>query len=172
MGYRTGLTLIVCILLLVLGACQNVREQETQDSQKADGAKPGEENYLFENDNVRVKQTSGWQEQDSSSKYAKENIMFQNGKLKAILTFVSKDKSLESIKSELKLSFGDTEIVKENENYIALLSNRKERIRTDIYFNVTNEEENIGILIFMVPSGAYETNQAKIEAFKNSVQYL
>ncbi|WP_156290369.1 hypothetical protein [Oceanobacillus salinisoli] len=171
MRYRTSLMLLFFMLLLVLGACQNDGNEDTQaDGEKNTEQMQEEKNYLYESETVKVIETSGWQQQDSSSKYGEENMIFQNGNVKAILTFVSNEKSLDEIKSELKSSFGNSEAIEETEKYLSLKSNRKESIRTDIYLNSGGEQT--GILIFMAPFEEYETNQAMIEEFKKNVEYF
>ncbi len=164
MKCRVGLMPLYFMFLLVLGACQNDGNAQvnTEKEQK-------DKNYLYESETVKVTETSGWQHRDRSSKYGEENILFQNGNVKAILTLVSSEKSLDEIKSELKSSFGNSEAIEENENYLSLKSKRKESVQTDIYLN--SGDEQTGILIFMAPFEEYETNQAVIEEFKKNVQF-
>ncbi|MFZ3579840.1 hypothetical protein [Virgibacillus sp. DJP39] len=170
MKNRTSVILLFFMILFVLGACQNGGNEGAQPNEKNNTEqKQEEQNYLYESETVRVIETPGWQQQDNSSKN-KENIMFQNGNVKAILTSISNEKSLDDIKSELKASFGNSEAIEEAERYLSLKSNRKESIRTDIYLN--SGEEQVGILIFMTPLEDYEINQAMIEKFKQSVLYF
>ncbi|MPW24898.1 hypothetical protein GC105_03720 [Alkalibaculum sp. M08DMB] len=171
MRYRAGLMLLFFMFLFVLGACQNNGNEGTHlDKEKSTEQKQEENNYLYESEAVKVTKTLGWQQQDSSSKYVEENIIFQNGNVKAVLTFVSKEKSLDEIKSELKSSFRNSEKIDETEKYLSLISNRKESIRIDIYLH--RGEEQTGILIFMAPFEDYKTNQTSIEELKKNIQYF
>lgn len=158
------------MILLILGACQNGGNEGAQpDVENNTEQNQEEQNYLYESEIVKLTEAPGWQQQNNSNKN-EENVMFQNGNVKAILTSVSNEKSLDEIKGELKASFGNIEVIEEAEHYLSLKSNRKERIRTDIYLN--RGEEQTGILIFMTPLEEYETNQVMIEEFKQNVQYF
>ncbi|SDM18596.1 hypothetical protein [Sediminibacillus halophilus] len=164
MKSRIGLMLLFLMFLLVLGACQNGGNAQESTEQEQE-----EKNYLYESETVKVTETSGWSKHDSPSNDGEENILFQNDNVKAILTLVSDEKSLDEIKNELKSSFGNTEAIEENEKYLSLKSNRKESVRTDIYLD--SGDEQTGILIFMTPFEEYEKNQAVIEEFKKNVQF-
>ncbi|MFD1037826.1 hypothetical protein ACFQ3N_05305 [Virgibacillus byunsanensis] len=167
---RTRIILLFFVVSFLLVACQNDGNEGTEPNDKINNEQKQEvQNYLYESKTVKVIQTPGWQLQDNSSK-DKDNIMFQNENVKAILTSVSHEKSLDEIKSELKASFGNSDAIEEDEQYLSLKSNRKESIRTDIYLN--SGEEQTGILIFMTPHEGYEINQELIKEFKQSVQFF
>ncbi|UFT98902.1 hypothetical protein KO561_17165 [Radiobacillus kanasensis] len=167
MKSRTSVILLIFISLFVLGACQSGKGEDVQHNAEVNTEQ--EPNYLYESETVKVTETLGWQHQNPTNK-GEENILFQNGNVKAILTSVSNEKPLEEIKSELKASFANSETMEESETYLSLKSNHQEVIRTDIYLN--SGEEKTDILIFMTPSGEYENNQEIIEEFKQNVHYF
>jgi hypothetical protein len=163
-----GVVLFLSALLL-LGACgsessQSNLEHNTQTNQTE------EKEFLYESQVIKVTETPGWKEDKNTSSNDKVNVMFQNGNVKAIVTMVSNEKSLEEIKNELKTAFGSAKEIEESDLYVAFKSNREESIRADIYLN--RGDEQTGILIFMTPLQEFGASQPKIEEFKNNVQYF
>jgi hypothetical protein len=155
--------------LLLLGACGNESSQSNLEKNSEPNQKE-ETKYLYESQSFKVIELPGWTESKDESTDDKANVMFQNGKLKAVVTVVSNEKSLEQIKNELKTALGSAEEIEDSDHYMSFKSNRKESIRTDIYLN--RSDEQTGILIFMTPLQNFETSKAKIEEFKNNVQYF
>ncbi|MFD2046652.1 hypothetical protein ACFSTA_20545 [Ornithinibacillus salinisoli] len=172
MKNRTSLTLFFCIfLLLLLGACQKDENKTAQLDEGNDMEEQQEEqNYLYQDEMVKVVDTAGWKKEQENTDDRDNNIVFKNGKVKVILTSVSNERSLDEIKRELKASFGNSEAIEETEQYLSLKTNRKDSVRTDIYLN--NGTKQTGIIIFMTPLKDYETNQAIIEEFKQNIQFF
>lgn len=166
---RSKVILVLFSTLLLLGACGTDKSQSNLEK-NTEPYQTEELNFLYENQLFIVADTPGWTVHQDKSPNDKANVMFQNGKLRAIVTVVSNEKSLEEIKNELKASFRNVEEIEETNNYLSFKSKREESIRTEIYLN--SGDGQTGILIFMTPLNDYETNQSKIIKFKNNVQYF
>ncbi|OIJ22394.1 hypothetical protein BKP45_07090 [Anaerobacillus alkalidiazotrophicus] len=166
---RSKVILVLFFTLLLLGACGTDSSQSNLEK-NTEPYQTEELNYLYESQLFIVADTPGWTVHQENTSNDKANVMFQNGKLRAIVTVVSNEKSLEEIKKELKASFRNVEEIEETNNYLSFKSKREESIRTEIYLH--SGDGQTGILIFMTPLNDYETNQSKIIEFKNNVQYF
>lgn len=160
--------IILVISILLLSACGTESSQASLE--KGNQTNDDNSEFLYQGKNIQVTETPGWIENTNSSYSDEGNVVFENGKVKAIITVVSNEKSLEEIKSELKKSFANAEVIQESSDYVSLKTNRKESIRSDVYFN--RGEDQTGIIIFMTPIKTHEKNKTIIEKFKNNVQYF
>ncbi len=157
---------LVLAVLLVLSACGEEPKTSEQETKKS----PTIEKYLYDSESVKVTETSGWNLKTDSTTEEKVNVVFENGKLNAIVSVISNDKSLDEIKQEIKASYGQIEIMEETDTFISFLTNRKESLRADIY--LTRGEQNTGILIFMTPAQQFEEKKDIMEEFQGNVQYF
>ncbi|MDQ0339907.1 hypothetical protein J2S00_002702 [Caldalkalibacillus uzonensis] len=132
------------------------------------GSSTQTQDILYENSEVGIKvyQLPGW-EVGKEGEADTFNVTFHRDNLKAIITLVSSDLSLEEIKQTLVTGAGPVEILEETDTYLALQSKRKEPVRTDIY--IEQQEEQTVIYTFMTPAEAYAENQPYMESFKQNV---
>lgn len=164
MKKRVTALLLVCSLFF-MGACQN---ESTSDNQvNAKESTQEEQKYLFESETVKVIETNGWKENETQS--VEGNLVFENDHVKAIISEVSNEKSLEEIKAELIASLGSVEPIDDSDQHFSVKSLRKESIRTDVYLN--RGEEYTGIIIFMTRNDDYDQNKSAIEKFKSHVEF-
>lgn len=92
--------------------------------------------YLYDSQTIKVIQTPGWTENKDKASNNKGNVLFQNGKLKAVVTVVSNEKSLEEIKNELKKSFRSIEEIEESDHYVSFKTNRKKKVSEPIFTSI------------------------------------
>ncbi|QZT33960.1 hypothetical protein HUR95_00520 [Caldalkalibacillus thermarum TA2.A1] len=163
--------LILVASLLSAGGCGQTEQASQQSNpsaeETADSIAPTQD-ILYENSDVGIKvyQLPGW-EVGKEGKSDTFNVTFHRDNLKAIITLVSSDLSLEEIKQTLVTGAGPVEIIEETDTYLALQSKRKEPVRTDIY--IEQLEEQTVIYTFMTPAEAYTENQPYMESLKQNV---
>lgn len=161
---------LILVVNLLLSACGNNDSQTAQQ----EVTEIQDKKIIYTNDKwgITVFEAEGWVQ--STSNYDQTfsdslNLIYQNETLKAIITIVSNNKSLEDIKKEIMISLGNVDVLEDSNTFLTLKTNRKESIRIDIYFN--RNELHTGIITFMVPLDKYEANKNKISDFRDNVEF-
>lgn len=98
------------------------------------------------------------------------NVLFENDKMKALITIISNESSFSSIKEELVESAGNVTIIEEKDSFITYISNRKESIRTLVY--LYSFQEQTGIVTFITPEEDYVSNIEEIELFHSNIYFF
>lgn len=84
---------------------------------------------------------------------------FSSRNMKAVVTEVYSEKSFKEIQAELIQGAGDTQLILEANDHVAIRSNRKASIRTDIYY-LGQTENRTYVIIFLTPLNEFENNKS------------
>ncbi|MGP4040718.1 hypothetical protein ACTWP4_12615 [Gracilibacillus sp. D59] len=127
------------------------------------------QDVLYENDVFQIGGVDGWSVEEEATAEQEQNIVFSNGTTRVIVSSVSKEQTVDLLKKNVLSSFSKkAELIEEDENYLAVQTNRNENIRGDIYFH-QGSKHNV-IFTFMTPEQHYQENKKQINAFNESIQ--
>ncbi|MCL7748002.1 hypothetical protein [Halalkalibacter alkaliphilus] len=165
---------LICSILLITG-CASPNSSDNQEisagpEEVIEEVIEHEKIVMYENTDrgIRVYETPNW-EFGEQSEGDQINVTFYSEKGKAIITVLSSKKDLEEIKQELMIGVGKSNIIEETDNYFAFQSERKESIRSDVYFE--QQDQRVNILTFMTPVDDYEENIEYIKEFKQHIEF-
>ncbi|WP_208587523.1 hypothetical protein [Gracilibacillus suaedae] len=153
--------MITCLFLLC--ACG-----QGEDATNDDNNSGQTEAVLYENDVFQIEEIDGWSVDQEATAEQEQNVIFSNGTTRLIVSIVSKEQTIDTLKKDVQSSFSKkVELIEDDENYIALLTNRKENIRGDVYFHQGSEHQLI--FTFMTPEQHYQESKNQINAFNEGI---
>ncbi|MDR5658854.1 hypothetical protein RH915_05070 [Serpentinicella sp. ANB-PHB4] len=160
---KVFLLTLILILLIASGCSKKHVDTENQNIQ--------EKAVLYENIDLgfRVFESSQWNVGEESTN-GSFNVTFENNKLKAIVTILTSEKSVDEIKNDLKTGTRKANIIQDTKDSLIFESERKESIRTEIY--IKDNRANKGIITFMTPVKDYENNKDAIDEFRRNLQFF
>ncbi len=127
------------------------------------------EAVLYEDNVFQIAEIDGWSVDEGATAEQEQNVIFSNGTTRLIVSMVSNKQTVDTLKKEVLSSFSKkVELIEDDENYIALLTNRKENIRGDVYFLQGSEHQLI--FTYMTPEQHYQENKDQIKAFNESIK--
>ncbi|WP_163579005.1 hypothetical protein [Gracilibacillus saliphilus] len=155
--------MITCLFMLC--ACGQ-GEDATNDDNNAGQAET--EAVLYENDVFQIEEIDGWSVDEEATAEQEQNVIFSNGTTRLIVSIVSKEQTIDILKKDVLASFSKkVELIEDDENYIALITNRKENIRGDVYFHQGSEHQLI--FTYMTPEQHYQESKNQINAFNEGI---
>lgn len=96
------------------------------------------------------------------------NATFQYETVKAIVSLIPSEKSMDQIKQELQLGNGLITILEENDYFFSFHTNQKEGIRSDLF--LVHDQGKTLIVTFMSPMDDFERYQEDMNQFKNNIK--
>ena len=96
------------------------------------------------------------------------NATFQYEAVKAIVSVIPSEKSMDQIKQELQLGDGLITILEENDHFFSFRTNQKDGIRSDLYLD--HDQGKTLIVTFMSPIDDFERFQDEMDQFKNNIK--
>ncbi|WP_078430052.1 hypothetical protein [Alkalihalobacterium alkalinitrilicum] len=156
---------LFCLLagIMILTGCSSASSTISEQTDEKS------EQLLFENIDVGIKiyETSDWTlEQEVYTENL--NATFQYETLKAIVSIVPSEKTMEQIKQELQLNDGLITVLNETDTYYSIQTNQKESIRSDLF--IEHDHGKTLILTFMSPSEDFESYYEEMEQFKENIK--
>ncbi|WP_088105483.1 hypothetical protein [Halalkalibacter urbisdiaboli] len=153
---------LLCIAVLIaVGGCSS-QNSVIKASEK-------EKVVFFENEEagLTIYESSNWV-LDSVVSNEPFNATFKRDDVRAIVSIIPGERSLEQIKQELKLNRDFVKVLDESEDYLSFQMRENESIRSDIYREQAGEETLI--VTFLTPLETYEQNSAKAEEFRKNIE--
>ncbi|WP_209123999.1 hypothetical protein [Alkalihalobacillus sp. BA299] len=160
-----GKKMMICLLsgLMIVTGCSSDSTTKSEQTQAES------EEILFENTDVGLKiyESSNWIIEQEV--YVQNlNVTFQNDTLKAIVSVIPSEKTMEQIKKELQLGDGLITVLEEKDDYFSFHTNQKESIRSDLY--IEQDQGKTLIVTFMSPLEDFESYLEEIEEFKGNIK--
>ncbi|WP_216830960.1 hypothetical protein [Alkalihalobacterium elongatum] len=160
-----GRKMLFCLLagLLVVTGCSSASSTTPEQVQEES------EQIFFENMDAGIKiyEAPNWTlEQEVFSKNL--NATFKYETLKAIVSVIPSEKTMEQIKTELQLGDGLITVLDENDNFFSFHTNQKESIRSDLFLD--HDYGKTLIVTFMSPSEDFSSYRGEIEQFKENIK--
>lgn len=163
--------LIILSCLYLIG-CQNQATKSEQVDATEDKAltlkqtiEESEKNVFYFNSDkgITLTENHGFQVVDEET----TTVTFEKDRLKVIVSVLTKEDSLSEIKTALKQSAGDINVLDETETFLSFETVRNEPMRFDIY--LTETEEATYVKTFIVKSEYFEQQQADHDAFNDAL---
>ena len=169
---RGSAAAVLSTLAVLLVGCteEQATESQTEGTHAQSPVQQAEE-PLYENDKhaLSILSTEDWALETNKAS-GNLYIVLSTGKLNAIISSVSLDKSFEEISGELIKRAGSVTVLTEQEAFLSYQSTVKNPVRTDVYFREHNDELNI-LIIFMSPSSVFEDHQPQVESLLSNITF-
>ncbi|MDE5415720.1 hypothetical protein [Alkalihalobacterium chitinilyticum] len=157
--------IMVCLLAgaMLAAGCSSV------SSTPADEAQVESKTIFYENMDAGLKiyESNQWTlEQEVFTRNL--NATFQYETVKAIVSVLPSEKSMDQIKQELQLGDGLITILEESDHFFSFHTNQKEGIRSDLFLD--HDQGKTLIVTFMSPMDDFERYQEDMNQFKKNIK--
>ncbi|MDQ0159645.1 hypothetical protein [Alkalibacillus salilacus] len=166
------LVFIVFIIVLLTGCSNNENSAQSQESVGDD--KSGEQAstsdellYDHEDMGLSVGYEKGWEMIEESKDPV--NVTFQHDHILSVLTVLSGNKEVQTLKDELLQGANKASVVDESDRFIAYETDREESMRTEVYF--MDDKEKTVMLSFVTAKDKYESVEKDITSFRSQLNY-